>query len=83
MGISLESDFNLNATDVPETHPYYKEIRKLAELGIIQNNSKFNPNEPLNRAHISKMLANAFEIEVDQKIQKRSKIILRHFGPKT
>ncbi|MEL4024058.1 S-layer homology domain-containing protein [Lysinibacillus endophyticus] len=73
MGISLESDFNLNATDVPETHPYYKEIRKLAELGIIQNNSKFNPKEPLNRAHISKMLANAFEIEVDQKNTKRFK----------
>ena len=70
MEISLESDFTLNATDVPVTHPYHKEIRKLAELGIIQNTSQFNPNAPLTRAQVSKMLANAFEIVVDQKNKK-------------
>ncbi|SOB90845.1 uncharacterized YkwD family protein [Ureibacillus xyleni] len=82
MGISLESNFQLNAMDVPKTHPYYKEIRKLAELGIIQNNSKFNPKQPLNRAHISKMLANAFDIEVDQKNTKTFKDYSRTFWAK-
>ena len=43
MGVSLESNFELKAKDVPTTHPYYAEIRKLAELGIIQNNEYFNP----------------------------------------
>lgn len=67
MGISLESDFNLQAMDVTKSHPYYKEIRKLAELGIIQNGEWFNPEEPLKRAHISKMIALAYDIEVDEK----------------
>lgn len=65
MGISLESTFKLKAKDVPTTHPYYKEIRKLAELGIIQNSDYFNPSEPLKRSHISKMIALAFNIVVD------------------
>ncbi|WP_346235374.1 S-layer homology domain-containing protein [Lysinibacillus telephonicus] len=65
MGISLESTFKLKAKDVPTTHPYYKEIRKLAELGVIQNNEYFNPTEPLKRSHISKMIALAFGIAVD------------------
>ena len=67
MGISMESTFELKAEDVPTTHPYYNEIRKLAELGIIQNNKNFNPNDPLKRAHISKMISLAFDIVVDHK----------------
>lgn len=65
MGISMESTYALKAKDVPTTHPYYNEIRKLAELGIIQNNEYFDPNAPLKRAHISKMIALAFDIVAD------------------
>lgn len=67
MGIPLESDFALQAVDVPPTHPYYKEIRKLAELGIVQDNEWFEPDEPLKRAHIAKMIALAYDIVVDNK----------------
>ena len=67
MEIPLDSTFVPAFTDVPTTHPYYKEIRKLAELGIIQDAEWFNPEEPLKRAHISKMIALAYDIEVDQK----------------
>lgn len=67
MGISLDSSYICQFTDVTENHPYYKEIRKLAELGIIQDTILFNPEDPLKRAHISKMIALAYEIAVDNK----------------
>ena len=65
MGVDLETDFKPNFIDVSENHPYYKEICKLAELGIIQNEQHFNPEAPLKRAHISKMIALAYKVEVD------------------
>lgn len=65
MGVALESDFQPNFVDVLEDHPYYKEICKLAELGIIQNEAYFNPEAALKRAHISKMIALAYKVEID------------------
>lgn len=64
--IPLNSDFLLKAKDVSPGHRYYKEIRKLAELGIVQNNQSFRPEEPLTRAQIAKMLALSYGVEVDQ-----------------
>lgn len=71
MEIDLTTDFKPNFEDVSQEHPYYMEISKLTELGIIQNESKFNPDAPLKRAHISKMIALAYDVEVDQ--QNRTK----------
>lgn len=67
MGTSLASTYTFQFTDVAVGHPYFAEIRKLAELGIIQDTAYFNPEEPLKRAHIAKMIALAYDIEVDQK----------------
>ena len=67
MQIDLDTSFVPNFTDVPATYPYYKEICKLVELGIIQNNDAFHPDAPLKRMQIAKMLALAFKIEVDSK----------------
>lgn len=64
--IPLDSTFQLKAKDISSSHPYYKEIRKLAELGIIQNSEYFRPEEPLTRAQIAKMLALAYKVEVDE-----------------
>lgn len=65
--IPLASDFELQAKDIDESHPYYKEIRKLAELGIIQNSEMFHPNDPISRSQIAKIIALAYEVEVDEK----------------
>lgn len=67
MEISLTSSYTFQFTDVADDHPYVAEIRKLAELGIIQDTVHFNPEESLKRAHIAKMIALAYQIEVDQK----------------
>ena len=82
MGVSLDSDFELKAVDVPITHPYYKEIRKLAELGIVQNSEFFNPQQPLKRAHISKMITLAYDIEVDEKNKTSFKDIQKNYWAK-
>ncbi len=64
-GEAFSSNFPLQAVDVLPTHPYYAEICKLAELGIIQNNEYVRPDEPLQRAHLAKMIALAFNITTD------------------
>ncbi|WP_172954348.1 S-layer homology domain-containing protein [Solibacillus sp. R5-41] len=66
-GVSLESNFPLKAKDVPVSHPYYKEIRKMAELGVIHDDAWMYPGEPVQRDQISKILSLAFKIEIDQK----------------
>ncbi|WP_053585333.1 S-layer homology domain-containing protein [Lysinibacillus contaminans] len=67
MQVNLESSFLPNFNDLSITHPYYKEICKLVEIGVLQNNDVFHPEEPLKRMHIAKMLTLAYEIEVDTK----------------
>lgn len=51
--------------DVPATHPYYKEICQLVQLGIIQKSDAFHPEEPLQRMQVAKMLALAYQFKVD------------------
>lgn len=65
-GISLESNFQLKAKDVPATHSYYKEIRKMAELGVIHNDDKITPEAPVQRDQMAKIISLAFQIEIDQ-----------------
>ena len=44
MGIDVKTDFQPSFQDVPETHPYYKQVSKLTELGALQNGNFFYPN---------------------------------------
>ena len=82
MGVDLTTDFVPNFSDVPSNHSYYKEITKLAELGIIQNESEFNPESPLKRAHISKMIALAYSVEVDSKNKTKFKDLPKGYWAK-
>ena len=65
--LDLETSFSPNFKDVPITHPYYKEICKLVELGVLKNGDTFEPEAPLKRMQIAKMLTLAYGIEVDGK----------------
>jgi len=62
-----------NFKDVAADHPYYKEICALVELGILQNGDCFNPDAPLKRMQVAKMLTLAYKIEVDS--QNNSKFV--------
>jgi len=54
--------------DVPETHPSYMAIAKLTEAGIFAKNTKFNPDEPLTRVQLAKVVALAFHLQGDGSI---------------
>lgn len=82
MEVSLESDFELQVMDVSESHPYYKEIRKLTELGIVDPSNYFYPDEPIIRSQIAKMIALAFHVEVDQNNKKSYKDIPDNYWAK-
>ena len=82
MGVALETDFKPNFVDIGENHPYYQEICKLAELGIIQNEAYFNPEASLKRAHISKMIALAYQVEVDAKNRTKFKDLPKGYWAK-
>ncbi|MGN7479363.1 S-layer homology domain-containing protein [Solibacillus silvestris] len=82
MGVELTTDFVPDFNDVSEKHPYYKEICKLAEMGIIQNESAFQPDAPLKRAHITKMIALAFAVEIDQNNKAKFKDLPKNYWAK-
>ncbi|MGG2105341.1 S-layer homology domain-containing protein [Lysinibacillus pakistanensis] len=48
-------------SDVPQSHPYYDSITKLQQAGIVDgSNGAFNPNTPMTRAQMAKILVLAF-----------------------
>ena len=53
--------------DVPSTHPYFEAIQKAYRAGIIDGDSqnKFNPDAPITRAQVAKILALAFDLKAD------------------
>lgn len=69
--LPLNAKVNLKAKDLKENHPYYKEILKMIELGVIENAEYINPDQPLKRSEITKILAKAFNIEIDNQNNTR------------
>ncbi|WP_051910142.1 S-layer homology domain-containing protein [Lysinibacillus sp. BF-4] len=52
-------------SDVPVTHPYYEAIQKVQRAGIIDgSDGKFNPDKPLTRVQMAKILTLAFDLKV-------------------
>ena len=51
--------------DVPTTHPYYEAIQKVQRAGIIDgSDGNFNPDKPLTRVQMAKILTLAFDLKV-------------------
>lgn len=65
--LPLDSTVQLQATDLPSTHPQYKAIRELVELGVMDNRAFINPENKVTRAQIAKMMSLAFGVVVDGK----------------
>ncbi|WP_051405098.1 S-layer homology domain-containing protein [Bacillus cihuensis] len=51
--------------DVPETHPAYMAIAKLTEAGVFTKAEYFNPNAPLTRVQLAKVIGTAFQLKGD------------------
>lgn len=56
---------NPGFTDVPTSHPYYKEIAAIANKGIMKGSGadKFNPEAKLTRAQMAKILVEAYALK--------------------
>ena len=75
--LPLNATIELKATDLPASHPQYKAIHKLVELGVMDNRTLVNPEAKVTRAQIAKMLSLAFEVVVDDKNEAK----FRDCGP--
>ncbi|WP_153723441.1 S-layer homology domain-containing protein [Sporosarcina cascadiensis] len=52
-------------SDVPKSHPYYTPIMKLSQAGIVSgSNGKFNPDAPITRIQMAKVLDLAFDFNM-------------------
>ncbi|WP_084591296.1 S-layer homology domain-containing protein [Ureibacillus sinduriensis] len=65
LGLDTENVSNPNFSDVNTNHPFYAAIAALAEKGIIKGtgNGTFKPNEPIQRNHLAKIIAEAFNLQ--------------------
>ena len=54
--------------DVPESHPSYMAIAKLTEAKIFTESATFNPDSPLTRVQLAKVVASAFHLTGDGSI---------------
>lgn len=54
---------NPGFSDVPESHPNYMAIAKLTQAGVFQKTEKFNPDAPLTRAQMAKVLKLSFDLK--------------------
>ncbi|WP_153730402.1 CAP and S-layer homology domain-containing protein [Sporosarcina obsidiansis] len=57
--------YKLNFTDIKPTHGAYDHIRALTEKGLFANQAKFNPNDPLTRGQMAKLLVLGYNIITD------------------
>lgn len=60
------TDAKVQYVDVPKNHPYYDAIMKLTAAGIFSGGTtgKFNPNAPITRIQMAKVLDLAFELHM-------------------
>ncbi|AXH98365.1 cell wall hydrolase [Sporosarcina sp. PTS2304] len=52
----LQSLASFKFSDVPAEREYFKEVHYIAEKGIVNKTTNFNPKEKLRRSHVAKML---------------------------
>ena len=70
--LPLEAKTNevIRYKDVPPSHTYYKEIMKASQAGIFSGDPKgnFNPNAPITRKQMAKVLDLAFELNIETSV---------------
>lgn len=54
---------NPGFSDLPATHPAYKDVAALVKAGVIPKESAFRPNEELKRGEMAKYLVNGYKLK--------------------
>lgn len=68
--------------DVPLNHPYYQPIMNLTQAGIVSggSNQKFNPNAPVTRIQMAKILDLAFQFRLAERPGGFEDLYMDHWG---
>jgi len=79
--IDLTTNYKPKFIDVPPNHYAYKEIAALTEKGVFADVKKFNPDNPLPRAQMAKIIVEGFDIIVDTNDETSFKDVpLKHWA---
>ena len=63
--LKVDESVVLEATDMTSQHPSYNALRTLVSIGVLDNSKQLNPDSTLTRGQMAKIIALAFQIEVD------------------
>ena len=69
LDVDLDTPFQPEFNDVPADHYAYPAIASLTERGVFSNASSFNPDRPLPRSQMAKIIVEGFGITVDSNHQ--------------
>jgi len=61
--LSTQNLTNPGFSDLPSSHPAYKDVAALVQAGIIPKTSAFRPNDVLIRGEMAKYLVNAYKLK--------------------
>lgn len=78
--ITASIPVNPGFKDVPESHPAYMAIAKLTEAGVFAKSDYFNPDRPLTRVQMAKVLTVAFGIKGDGNMPGYRDITAAYWG---
>lgn len=78
--MTLSIPENPGFTDVPETHPSYMAIAKLTEAGVFAKNKSFNPDAPLTRVQMAKIITLAFQLKGPETPLTFADVAASHWG---
>lgn len=65
LNLSLETNYKPSYQDIHTSSGGYKQIVALTEKGVFSDSTKFNPNAPLTRDQMAKVLVEAYQIKMD------------------
>jgi len=65
LNLSLEANYKPRYQDINSSSRGYKQIVALTEKGVFSDSTKFNPNAPLTRDQMAKVLVKAYQIKID------------------
>ncbi len=66
--------------DVPESHPSYEAIAKLTEVGIFAKSDKFNPDDPITRVQMAKVMSLSFQLKGNGEVPNFKDINAKYWG---
>lgn len=69
LNLSLDTNYKPSYKDINSSSGGYKQIVALTEKGVFSDATKFNPNSPLTRDQMAKVLVEAYQIKTDNNHQ--------------